>query len=58
MDSKVQYIDDSKPIPDIQLYRVRGVLGFEWAVPLYKGTRLCASWLKKECIMENSKKEI
>ena len=37
MDKKVQYIDDLKPISDTLLYRVRGVEGVEWAVPLYKG---------------------
>ncbi|HSV14682.1 MAG TPA: ABC transporter permease [Tepidisphaeraceae bacterium] len=37
MDSKVQFIDDIKPLQDTELYRVRGVAGVEWAVPLYKG---------------------
>src|SRR3954468_4963625 len=37
MDDKVQFIDDVKPLQDTQLYRVRGVAGVEWAVPLYKG---------------------
>lgn len=37
MDSKVQFVDDIKPMLDTQLYRVRGVSGVEWAVPLYKG---------------------
>ncbi len=37
MDPKVQYIDDVKPVQDTELYRVRGVEGVEWAVPLYKG---------------------
>jgi len=37
MDSKVQFIDDIKPLQDTQLTRVRGVEGVEWAVPLYKG---------------------
>jgi AcrR family transcriptional regulator len=37
MDPKVQFIDDIKPLQDTQLYRVRGVEGVEWAVPLYKG---------------------
>jgi putative ABC transport system permease protein len=39
MDPKVQFIDDSKPLLDTQLYRVRGVKGVEWAVPLYKGNQ-------------------
>lgn len=39
MDPKVQYIDDSKPMLDTQIYRVRGVQGVEWAVPLYKGNQ-------------------
>jgi len=37
MDPKVQYIDDVKPIQDTELYRVRGVEGVDWAMPLYKG---------------------
>lgn len=37
MDEKVQYIDDVKPMTDTSLYRVRGVEGVAWAVPLYKG---------------------
>jgi putative ABC transport system permease protein len=39
MDPKVQFIDDFKPMLDTQLYRVRGVKGVEWAVPLYKGNQ-------------------
>lgn len=37
MDPKVQYIDDTKPMQDTELYRVRGIEGVAWAVPLYKG---------------------
>lgn len=37
MDPKVRYIDDSKPLKDTQLYRVRGIEGVAWAEPLYKG---------------------
>jgi putative ABC transport system permease protein len=37
MDKKVQYFDDVKPMQDTELYRVRGVDGVAWAVPLYKG---------------------
>jgi putative ABC transport system permease protein len=37
MDPKVQFVDDIKPLQDTELYRVRGVEGVEWAVPLYKG---------------------
>lgn len=37
MDPMVRFIDDSQPMLDTQLYRVRGVQGVEWAVPLYKG---------------------
>jgi len=37
MDPKVQFIDDIKPLQDTELYRVRGIQGVEWAVPLYKG---------------------
>jgi putative ABC transport system permease protein len=37
MDPKVQFIDDVKPLQDTELYRIRGIPGVEWAVPLYKG---------------------
>jgi len=37
MDSKVQYIDDIKPMQDTMLLRTRGVEGVAYAVPLYKG---------------------
>lgn len=37
MDNKVQFIDDIKPLQDTELYRVRGVSGVEWAMPMYKG---------------------
>ncbi len=37
MDPKVQFVDDIKPLQDTQVYRVRGVEGVEWAVPMYKG---------------------
>jgi putative ABC transport system permease protein len=37
MDPTVRYIDDVKPMLESNLYRVRGVNGVRWAVPLYKG---------------------
>src|SRR5256885_16553378 len=37
MDPKVQFIDAIKPLQDTMLYRVRGVDGVEWAMPMYKG---------------------
>src|SRR5437588_5372162 len=37
MDATVRYIDDVKPMVENNLYRVRGVDGVLWAVPLYKG---------------------
>jgi len=37
MDANVRYIDDVKPMIENNLYRVRGVEGVRWAVPLYKG---------------------
>ncbi|SJM90248.1 conserved membrane hypothetical protein [Crenothrix polyspora] len=37
MDAKVQFVDDIKPLQDTELYRVRGISGVEWAMPLYKG---------------------
>jgi putative ABC transport system permease protein len=37
MDKNVRFIDDVKPMLEMQLYRIRGVEGVKWAVPLYKG---------------------
>lgn len=37
MDPKVQFIDDIKPLSNIELFRVRSIEGVEWAVPLFKG---------------------
>ena len=37
MDPTVQYIDDLKGMKSTVLYKIRGVPGIEWAVPLYKG---------------------
>lgn len=37
MDEKVQFVDDIKPLSEIELYRVRSIEGVEWAVPFYKG---------------------
>ncbi len=37
MDRKTQYFDEVKALTDDDLYRVRGVSGIEWAVPLFKG---------------------
>ncbi len=37
MDRTVRYVDDVKPMLESSLYRVRGVEGVLWAVPLYKG---------------------
>ncbi len=36
-DPKIKYIDDVKPMQDTKLYRIRGVEGIKWALPLYKG---------------------
>ncbi len=40
MDPQVYFSEDAKPLQDTALFRVRGIEGVEWAVPLYKG------WLK------------
>lgn len=37
MDPKVQFVDDIKPLQDTRLFRVRGVSGVDWAMPMYKG---------------------
>jgi putative ABC transport system permease protein len=38
MDAKTQYLDEVKALTDQDLFRIRGVEGIEWAVPLFKGT--------------------
>jgi putative ABC transport system permease protein len=38
MDPKTQYFDEVKALTDDDVYRVRGVQGVEWAMPLFKGT--------------------
>jgi putative ABC transport system permease protein len=37
MDRNTQYFDEVKALTDDDVYRVRGVPGVEWAVPLFKG---------------------
>ncbi len=37
MDAKTQYADEVKALTDQDVFRIRGVEGVEWAVPLYKG---------------------
>ncbi len=37
MDPYTQNADDIKPLSESDVYRVRGVEGVDWAVPLYKG---------------------
>ncbi|MES2252148.1 MAG: FtsX-like permease family protein [Pseudomonadota bacterium] len=37
MDNGVQFVEENKPLRDIELNRVRGIDGVAWAVPLYKG---------------------
>ena len=37
MDKNVEFIDDIKPLPDTDLFRVKGVPGVDWAVRFYKG---------------------
>jgi putative ABC transport system permease protein len=38
MDPQTLYSDEVSALRDHDLYRIRGVPGVEWAVPLYKGT--------------------
>ncbi|HTS66658.1 MAG TPA: ABC transporter permease [Candidatus Acidoferrales bacterium] len=37
MDRYTQYFDEVKALTDSDVYRVRGVSGVQWAVPLFKG---------------------
>ena len=36
MDPGVQFVEEGKPVRDIELLRVRGINGVKWAVPMYK----------------------
>jgi putative ABC transport system permease protein len=38
--ASTESVDDGKPISEADLYRIRGVQGVAWAVPLYKGVLL------------------
>lgn len=40
MDPSVQFVEENKPLRDTDLWRVRGVEGVEWAVPLFKSLLL------------------
>jgi len=37
MDPTVDFVEESKPLRNTELQRVRGVEGVDWAVPLFKG---------------------
>ncbi len=37
MDSQTKYFDETKPLKDTDLIRVRGVEGIDWAVRMFKG---------------------
>lgn len=37
MDPRGIYVDETEPMPESALYRVRGVEGVDWATPLFKG---------------------
>jgi putative ABC transport system permease protein len=37
MESNVQFIDDVKPMAQTELFRVRGIDGVKWAMPMYRG---------------------
>ena len=37
MESNVQFIDDVKPMAGTELFRIRGVDGVKWAMPMYRG---------------------
>ncbi|RZI46203.1 FtsX-like permease family protein [Candidatus Finniella inopinata] len=36
MDPGVQYVEEHKPVRDVELNKIRGVSGVAWATPLYK----------------------
>jgi putative ABC transport system permease protein len=37
MESNVQFIDDVKPMSNTELFRIRGIDGVQWAMPMYRG---------------------
>lgn len=38
MDPSVEYVDSPRPLRDVELQRVKGVAGVEWAVPFFRVT--------------------
>ena len=57
MDPNVQFIDEFKPLPETDLYRVQSVAGVAWAVRLYKGQgrlKLCIGGDKKTAKYQQS----
>lgn len=40
MDPKTDHFEEFKPMRDIDLYRIKGIEGVEWAVPMFKGFAL------------------
>lgn len=53
VDPSVQYIDDIKGMKGTALYRVRGIEGVDWAVPMYKGaiSARLANGIYQTCIL-------
>jgi putative ABC transport system permease protein len=43
MDPRVEYVDEVEPMTNVQLGRVRGVHGVDWAVPFHKGLTVAHS---------------
>src|SRR5580658_9267214 len=43
MDPRVEYVDEVEPMTNMQLGRVRGVYGVDWAVPFHKGLTVAHS---------------
>ncbi|NRB10244.1 MAG: ABC transporter permease [Rickettsiaceae bacterium] len=37
MDPGIQFVEENKPMRDVELIKVRGIDGVKWAVPMYKG---------------------
>ncbi len=37
MSPEMSYADEIKPMPEFELYKIRGAEGVKWAVPLFKG---------------------
>lgn len=53
MDRELQSVDEVRPLPETDVYRVRGIEGVQWAVRLFKGqvTARTPGGIYRQCIL-------